>query len=97
MNRFVDEHVGRKILGGELWDKHFGGSSYVKVEDVLEVLVKNGKRYMYTRPIRILLGVTSTTVRNWIYSGKVQAIKSGNLWKVDVQSLLQYVTSRFNS
>jgi len=95
MNRLVEEHVGRRVLG-DLWDKYFDSNKYAKVEDVLEVLIKNGKRYMYTRSIKTLLGVTSTTIRNWIRNGKVHAVKSGNLWMVDISSLLNYVKSRFS-
>lgn len=47
------------------------------------------KDYYTPKEVSSLLGVHYQTVMNWVRSGKLRAVKIGQLWKISKEALIE--------
>ena len=53
------------------------------------------QQFYSTKKVADLFDVTVETVRNWIDSGQLEAVKINGYWKVKRQSVIDFANSKY--
>jgi excisionase family DNA binding protein len=64
----------------------------ISFAESLEELIPQ-KSFFSTEEVAEIFGVRSKTVRKWIYSGKVRAVKVGSQWRIPRGELIEFAAN----